>query len=114
MIIKCLILDDDTLLRNCVEETFYYSENKLLPVYKMGLTKGVSTDKVAEILINGCSDPSKIATLVPTAVEKNVVLIVKTTALGHLDDIKCDDLGSWLQKERKECTKDQQSRRSTW
>ena len=51
MMIKCLILDDDTLLRNCVEETYYYSENKLLPVYKMRLTKGVPTDKVAEILI---------------------------------------------------------------
>ncbi len=79
-----------------MEETFYYNENKLLPVYKFGLTKGIPTDKVADILINGCSDPSKIATLVPTAVEKNVVFIVKTTALGHLEDVKCDDLGSWV------------------
>ena len=61
-------------------------------MYKFGLTKGILTDKVADILINGCSDPSKIATLVPTAVEKNVVFIVKTTALG----VKCDDLGSWV------------------
>jgi hypothetical protein len=75
IILKYLILDDDILLRNCLEETFYYNENKLLPVYKFGLTKGIPTDKVADILINGCSDPSKIATLVPMAVEKNVVFI---------------------------------------
>ena len=78
------------MLRSSLEKTFYYNENKLLPVYKYGLTKGVPTDKVAEILINGCSGTGKIATLVPTSVEKNMVFIVKTTALGHSDDITCD------------------------
>ncbi|CAB4029271.1 Hypothetical predicted protein [Paramuricea clavata] len=88
-------LHDDFLFKSCFTKTLYYNENKSLPVYKCGLTKGISTDKVADIIINGCKESSRVASSVPTAIEKNVVFVVKTDALGDREDIKCDDLGGW-------------------
>lgn len=55
----------------------------------------MSTDDVAEIIIKGCIDRSRIATRGPTNVENNTVFVVDTSKLSDRDDLKCDDIGAW-------------------
>lgn len=78
-----------------IAESSLYKDDPALPVYQWGLMKGMCTDKVAEILIKGCIDRCKVASRVPTNVEKNTVFVVDTSKLSDKDDIKCDDLGAW-------------------
>ena len=66
-----------------------------LKVYCWGLEKGMYTDEVAEIIIKGRIDHSRIATRGPTSVENNTVFAVDTSKLTDKDDVKCDDLGAW-------------------
>ncbi len=79
----------------CASEARLYKNDPALPVYTWGLTKGMSTDKVAEILINGSVNRDQVATQVPTSVENNTVFIVDTAKLADKEHIKCDDLGAW-------------------
>ena len=77
--------DDDDLPDVGIETPQLYSDDPALPVYRWGLTKGVSTDV----------DQAKVATKVPTNVSKNTSFIVDTTKLRNYQDVKCDDLGAW-------------------
>ena len=72
-----------------------YEGDQRLPVYKWGLTKGISTDEAAKVLLHPCVDRTHIATHVPGNVSKNTVFVVDTSKLLHVDDVKCDDLGAW-------------------
>ena len=65
-------------------------------MYKWGLTEGLPTEEVAEIIINGCNDTNKVATTtVPTAVKKNSFFLLKILPPNNTEDIKCDDPGRW-------------------
>ncbi|CAB3994354.1 Hypothetical predicted protein [Paramuricea clavata] len=66
-----------------------------LPVYRWGLTKGMCTDDVAELLVNRCINHSRIATRGPTSVENNAVFVVDRSKIPEKDDLKFDDLGAW-------------------
>lgn len=87
---------EESLMKSFMEDPLFFKDNKNLPVYKWGLKKGIPTEKAAAILVNGCSDTRFVASAVPSTVDKNVVFLVDSTALVKTDDIKCDDLGSWL------------------
>jgi hypothetical protein len=72
-----------------------YDDDPALPVYRWGLSKVVSTDEIATILLGGNVDEARVATKVPTNVSKNTSFIIDTTKLHHDQDVQCDDLGAW-------------------
>ncbi|CAB3977441.1 Hypothetical predicted protein [Paramuricea clavata] len=87
--------DDDDLPEAGIEAPRLYGDDPAFPVFRWGLTKGVSTDEIAGILLRGNVDQAKVATKVPTNVSKNTSFIVDTTKLRNDQDVKCDDLGAW-------------------
>ena len=66
-----------------------------MPVYKWGMTKGISTDEAAKLLLQQCVDRTYISTHIPTNISKNTVFLVDTSNLLDVADVKCDDLGAW-------------------
>ena len=66
-----------------------------MPVYKWGMTKGISTDEAAKLLLQQCADRTYISTHVPRNISKNTVFLVDTSNLLDVADVKCDDLGAW-------------------
>lgn len=83
------LLDDDLML-SCLEEGY-----DCLPVYKLCLSAGMTTEKVAELKISATEVSSNISTCVPTAIENNAVFLVDARKLEDPQDVKCDDLGQW-------------------
>ena len=61
------------------DEFRLYKGDPALPVYRWGLTNGMCTDDVAELLVSRCIDRSRIATRGPTSVENNTVFVVDTS-----------------------------------
>ena len=59
------------------------------------MTKGISTEEAANILLQSCADRTLISTNIPTNISKNTVFVVDTSNLLDFDDIRCDDLGAW-------------------
>ena len=60
----------------------------------MTLTKGKTLQESATILLKKAPS-ADVAKAVPINVNKNTVFIVDTLAIGHLDDLKADELGTW-------------------
>ena len=58
------------------------------------MTKGISTDEAAKILLQQCADRTYISTQIPTNISKNTVFVVDTSNLLDVADVKCDDLGA--------------------
>ena len=90
--------DDDSsdeLPLGPIAEPMYYEGDRQLPVYKWGITKGISTDEAVKLLLQQCTDRSYIATHIPTNISKNTVFVVDTSKLLDVEDVKCDDLGTW-------------------
>ena len=78
-----------------IAELRCYDGDQRLPVYKWGLTKGISTDEAANVILRPCVDRTLIATSIPRNVSKNTVFVVDTSKLLHAADIRSDDLGAW-------------------
>lgn len=67
----------------------------LLPVYERGVTKGVATKKVVEILLE--PNQEAVARAVPTSISSNAIFIVDISAphIKHFKNLLADDLGAW-------------------
>lgn len=52
--------------------------------------------KIIELLLDRSIPLSKIATSQPVGVQDNMVFIVDLSKLAKDEDIRADDLGSWL------------------
>ena len=86
---------DEDLPLGVIAELRCYDGDQRLPVYKWGLTKGISTDEAANVILQPCVDITRIATAIPRNVSKNTVFVVDTSRLLHSADVRCDDLGAW-------------------
>lgn len=87
--------DDNDFFPSFLAKPTVYEGNQSLSVYKWGLSRGMSTYDIAKILIKGCQDQHRIATVCPRSISKNVVFLVDTSKLMDQEDIKSDDLGAW-------------------
>lgn len=58
--------------------------------------KSYSSKSIIELLLDKYIPQSKIATQQPVSVEENLVFIMDLSKLNKPEDIRADDLGSWI------------------
>ncbi|XP_070566728.1 uncharacterized protein [Ptychodera flava] len=75
----------------------FYNNDKNLPIYLKGRTKGLRTADAVNIILKP-GDTSYIATAVPTGVCHNVAFLCDTTKWRDWKEILHDRLGSWETK----------------
>ena len=88
--------NSDNISSEYIEKVRFYNNDPALPVYRWGLLNGLATDDVAAILLKEQIHLTKIATRVPTCISKNTAFVVDSTKLLNGEDIRCDDMGSWI------------------
>jgi len=67
----------------------------MLPIYQRGVSSGMKSKKVVDILLHPRNDA--VARAVPTSVCINAAFVVDTSAkyVGHIKNVLADDLGAW-------------------
>lgn len=71
------------------------------------MTLGMSTKDVVDVLLIADAEESqKICSAVPTNISHNTGFIVDTWNLKDVWDVKCDEMGSWINKGRKRQTRE--------
>jgi len=73
---------------------FFDNEEKL-PVYEWGLGRCKNVQEAANILLIEATS-ANVAKVVPVNVNKNVSFIIDTSEIDNIEDLKCDELGSWV------------------
>ena len=69
--------------------------NLELPIYER-TSKTYSAREITEILLDSDLPTSRIATSHPVSVQENLVFVVDLSQLEKPEDIRADDLGSWV------------------
>ena len=64
-------------------------------MYEWGLSRCKNLQEAPNILLIEALS-ANIARVVPTNINKNVSFIIDTLAIDHIDDLKCDEMGSWV------------------
>lgn len=64
-------------------------------MYEWGLGRCKNLQEAANILLIEASS-ANVAEVVPTNINKSVSFIIDTSAIDHIDDLKCDEMGSWV------------------
>ena len=75
-------------------DTPFLDNNEKLRVYEWGQTKGKTLQESGTILLKKAPG-ANVATAVPINVNKNTAFVVDTLGIGHPDNLKADELGSW-------------------
>ena len=90
-----------------VRQTEYLNGNRNIPIYER-TTDRYTARGIAELLLDKSLPLSTIATSQPVSVQDNLVFIVDISKLDKPEDIRADDLGSWIcnGKRRLQCTID--------
>ena len=73
----------------------YLHNNLELPIYER-TSQTYSARIICEILLDEDLSTSKIATSHPVSVQENLVIVVGVSQLHKPEDIRADDLGSWV------------------
>ncbi|KXJ06100.1 hypothetical protein AC249_AIPGENE22963, partial [Exaiptasia diaphana] len=75
----------------------FLHDDPRLPVYEWGLTRNKGMEEIAKLLLLELEDIASIsvASGVPTNVNRNTAFVIDTSHLDNIDDLKCDELGSW-------------------
>ena len=91
--------DELSTTESTESEQQYYNGNDHLPVFRNGLTYGLSTKEIVTSLKAIDVDDKCVAKVVPTAVSHNVAFVVDVTSkfVGHLKNLLSDDMGAWNQ-----------------
>jgi len=75
-------------------EPLFFDDEERLPVHEWGLGRCKNVQEAANILL--IEAPSaNVSRVVPVNINKNVSFIIDTSAIDHIDDLKCDEMGSW-------------------
>jgi len=75
-------------------EPLFFDDEERLPVHEWGLGRCKNVHEAANILL--IEEPSaNVSRVVPVNINKNVSFIIDTSAIDHIDDLKCDEMGSW-------------------
>ena len=85
--------------------TEYLHNNLNIPIFEQ-TSDHFTAKKIAETLLDKDLPLSKIATSQPVGVQDNMAFIVDLSKLGSQEDIRADDLGSWIcnGKRRQQCS----------
>lgn len=73
----------------------YLHDDPLVPIYRRGLPRGLSTKKVVDILFHPRRE--LVARAVPTGISRNSFFVVDVSAphVQHCKNVVADDLGAW-------------------
>ena len=79
-----------------------------IPIFEQ-TSEHFTARKIAEILLDKDLSLSRIATSQPVGVQDNMAFIVDLSKLASQDDIRADDMGSWIcnGKRRQLCSVDE-------
>ena len=78
-----------------IDDIHYYHGNHLLPVYAYP-KKGYKKEQIVHILLDPKFDKQYLCDDHPTLVENNVAFVVNLSKLNCKDDVRADDLGTWV------------------
>ena len=78
-----------------VRKTEYLNGNMNLPIFEQ-TTDHYTAKGIVRLLLDTDLPHSKIATIQPTGVQDNHVFIVDISKLDNPEDVRADDLGSWV------------------
>ena len=76
-------------------EPLFFDNEEKLPMYEWGLGRCKNIQEAANILLIEVTS-ANIAEVVPVNVNKNVSFIIDTLEIDNIEDLKCDELGSWV------------------
>ena len=76
-------------------EIHYYHNNKALPIYDYP-KKGFTKEKIIHTLLDSIFDARYLCSDHPVSIENNVAFVVDMTKLKCKDDMRADDLGTWV------------------
>ena len=81
------------------EQQLDYNDNDHLPVFRNGLTCGLSTKEIVTTLKTLDVNDKCVAKVVPAPVSHNVAFVLDVTSkfVGHLKNVLSDDMGAWNQ-----------------
>ena len=77
-------------------EPLFYNNDPQLPIFSV-VSNGYQATEVARILMDPKIDSSKVCRVQPRGVTKNATFIIDVDHV-NFDDLKADDLGSWITK----------------
>lgn len=88
-----------------LRQLVYLNNNMNIPIFEQ-TSDHYTTKAIVEILLDKHLPLSKIATSQPVNVQSNMVFVVDLSKLSSPEDIRADDLGSWLcnGKRRQQCS----------
>ena len=79
----------------CCSKIDYLYDNINIPIFER-TSKSYTSRSIIELLLDKSLPQTKISTAQPVGVQENLVFIVDVSKLNKPEDIRADDLGSWI------------------